>query len=90
MKMSCFNMYKEVLPSKLKKARENTGFTQRQVAKETFISQPSIAQYETGTRLPDIEALGILAEFYDVTTDWLLGIGNVNNYNLIRKKLKAE
>lgn len=66
-------MYVEALPLKLKKARENTGFTQREVAKETQIPQPTIARYEKGTRLPDPEKLGILADFYGVSVDWLLG-----------------
>lgn len=66
-------MYKESFPSRLKKARENTGFTQREVTKETGINQPTIARYETGTLEPDIEKLGILADFYGVSVDWLLG-----------------
>lgn len=66
-------MYKEGFCSKLKKARENTGFTQREVAKETRISHSTIANYETGRTEPDIENLGILADFYGVSTDWLIG-----------------
>lgn len=66
-------MYKESFPSRLKKARENTGFTQREVQKETGINQPTIARYETGVLEPDIEKLGILADFYGVSVDWLLG-----------------
>lgn len=66
-------MYEEIFPSRMKHARNNTGFTQREVAKETGISQPNIARYESGTLQPDIEKLGILADFYGVSVDWLLG-----------------
>ncbi len=66
-------MYRESFCSKLKKARQNTGFTQREVAKETQISQATIANYETGRTEPDLENLGILADFYGVSVDWLLG-----------------
>lgn len=66
-------MYVESFASKLKKARENTGFTQREVAKETGITQSVIARYETGKLEPSIETLGILADFYMVSVDWLLG-----------------
>lgn len=66
-------MYRESFPSKLKKARNETGFTQREVAKELDIPQPSIARFETGKRYPDIEQLGLLADFYGVSVDWLLG-----------------
>lgn len=67
-------MYKETFAERLKFAREQSGFTQREVAKETGISQPIIAYLETGKREPSIENLGILAEFYGVSVDWLLSI----------------
>lgn len=66
-------MYYEGFPSKLKKARIDTGFTQREIERETGIKQPSIANYETGRTQPDIETLGILADFYGVSVDWLIG-----------------
>ncbi len=66
-------MYAETFASKLKKARNNTGFTQREVAKELKMSKSTIASYETGRTQPDIEMLGILADFYNVSVDWLLG-----------------
>jgi len=66
-------MYKEGFPSKLKKARTNTGFTQREVETETGIAQSQIAKYEKGKLEPNIETLGALADFYNVSVDWLLG-----------------
>lgn len=66
-------MYAEGFASKLKKAREKTGFTQREVARETKIPQSTLANYETGRTQPDIENLGILADFYEVSLDWLCG-----------------
>ncbi len=72
-------MYQEMFPSKLRKARQNTGFTQREVSKETKIPNSTIANYETGRTEPNIENLGILADFYGVSVDWLLGTkGNQN------------
>lgn len=52
-------MYAESFPSKLKAARDKTGLSQRDVAKELNISQPTITNYETGRTQPDIETLGI-------------------------------
>ena len=83
-------MYRESFPSKLKKARENTGFTQREIAKETGISQPSIAQYETGKREPDVETIGILADFYGVSVDWLFGTVGLNKSNYELDGVKRE
>jgi ribosome-binding protein aMBF1 (putative translation factor) len=88
-KRMMIEMYKEQFASRLKKARERTGLTQREVSKETHISQPAIAQYESGTREPNIEIIGTLAEFYGVSTDWLLGLGmqpgNKPNYDTVKK-----
>lgn len=66
-------MYAEAFPSKIKKAREETGFTQREVAKEIKLPQSTIAKYETGKLEPSLETLGTLADFYGVSVDWLLG-----------------
>lgn len=66
-------MYYESFPSKLKKARQNTGFTQREVSKEVRIPYSTIANWEIGRTQPDIESLGILADFYGVSVDWLIG-----------------
>ena len=66
-------LYYESFPSKLKKARENQGFTQREVEKEIGIKQATLASYEIGRTQPDIETLGILVDFYNVSADWLIG-----------------
>ena len=66
-------MYVEAFAQKLKKARENTGFTQREVARETGITQSVLARYETGKLEPNIEIIGILADFYGISLDWLFG-----------------
>lgn len=47
--------------------------TQREVAKETKIPNSTLANYETGRTQPDLETIGILADFYGVSVDWLLG-----------------
>ena len=69
-------MYAEIFPSRIKNARAKTGFTQREVAKETGIPLSTIAKYETAKLQPDLEKLVILADFYGVSIDWLLGISN--------------
>lgn len=66
-------MYAESFPSKLKKARQDTGFTQIEIEKELNIPRSTLANWEIGRTQPDIESLGILADFYGVSTDWLLG-----------------
>lgn len=72
-------MYKETFGTKLKKARQEAGYTQSQTEELTGIARAKISHYETGKREPDIETLGTLADFYCVSTDWLIG---TKGYNL--------
>lgn len=84
-------MYKEIFSQRLKKAREDTGFTQREIERETGIKQSTIASYETGRTEPDIETLGILADFYEVDLNWIVGTKgkkSEDNYQYIREKNK--
>ena len=67
-------MYKEVFPSRLKQARKDSGFTQREIEKETGISQSRIAKLETGKLEPDLETLGILCTFYNKSADYFIGL----------------
>lgn len=68
-------MYIEAFPEKLKKARQNAGFTQVEAAKQVKIAQSTLANYETARTEPDIETLGKLITLYNVTADWLLSTG---------------
>lgn len=83
-------MYAEGFASKLKKARENIGFTQIEVSRETKINRNTLAGYEVGKSQPDLETLGILADFYAVSVDWLLGTSGGkaanDNYHVVREK----
>ena len=75
-------MYRELFAQKIKKARIDAGYTQKQVEEMTGISQPIIAYMENGKREPSLENLGILADFYNVSTDWLLGTGMQRKYTV--------
>jgi transcriptional regulator with XRE-family HTH domain len=58
----------------LSELREDRGLTQRELSKILHTSNSSISAYEIGQRIPSIDILIKLAEFFDVTTDYLLGI----------------
>lgn len=66
-------MYKEVFAIRIKGIRKELGLTQNQVSKDTEIDQSRISKYETGELQPDLEKLGQLANYYQVSIDWLLG-----------------
>ncbi|MGP4041934.1 helix-turn-helix domain-containing protein [Gracilibacillus sp. D59] len=61
------------MSTRLKKLRENKDLLQKQVADKLGIKANTLSGYENGTRSPDPKLLRELAEFYNVTTDYLLG-----------------
>ncbi|MBR1528313.1 MAG: helix-turn-helix transcriptional regulator [Oscillospiraceae bacterium] len=71
-------MYVETFAKKLAQARKDAGYTQRQIANFLNLKQGTLASYETGRTQPDIETLGKLADFYEVSTDWLIGTKGTN------------
>ena len=47
--------------------------TQKDLAQKICVTVGTISNYENNQHLPDIEKLILLAKFFDVTTDYLLG-----------------
>lgn len=47
--------------------------TRKQVANEMGINPQTLERYEKGERLPDIEIADIIANYYNVSIDWLIG-----------------
>ena len=66
-------MYEETFGQKLKQAREDAGYTQKDIELILGIKSNTLSQYETGERQPKIEIIGKLADFYEISTDWLIG-----------------
>lgn len=66
-------MYKEVFHIRIKAIRDELDISQIKVSADTGIHQSYLSKYENGTLEPSIEQLGILANYYEVSIDWLLG-----------------
>lgn len=66
-------MYKEVFKIRIKAIREELGLSQIKVSAETGIHQSYLSKYENGTLEPSLEQLGILANYYQISVDWLIG-----------------
>lgn len=62
-----------MLKDRLKQLRMEKGKTQKEMAKELGTTDVSIGRYELGTREPKTDILNALADYFDVTTDYLLG-----------------
>lgn len=59
---------------RLKDLREDSDLTQQQIAEFLHVKQNTYSQYETGTHQLPVDILIRLAEFYNVSTDYILGL----------------
>ena len=57
----------------LKTIRERKNITQVRLSIEVGVSQETISAYENGKAMPSIEILCKIADFFNVSTDYLLG-----------------
>lgn len=58
----------------LKELRLEKSLTQEELAKELNFSMSVVNKWENGKKNPSVDILKILAKYFDVTIDYLLGI----------------
>lgn len=57
----------------LKQLREQTNMTQAEIARELGFSRQTYSNYEANRRQPDPEVLKKLADYFNVSVDYLIG-----------------
>lgn len=60
------------MKTNLKQLRKNKGYTQIAVQMKTGIEQALLSKFENGERVPPTETLIKLADFYNVSIDYIL------------------
>lgn len=58
---------------RIRNLRINEGLTQEELAKELGISRSTVGMYETGKREADYETLELIADFFNVDMNYLIG-----------------
>jgi len=77
----------EVFKDRLQLIMRNTSTTQIALAKAIGGSRQTVGQYEAGSALPVIDKLLKIAEFFEVSTDYLLGLSGVTSQNVDDKAI---
>ena len=67
--------------NRTRELREDRDLRQSDVSQITGIDQRTLSNYETGKTNTDSFAIIKLSEFFEVTTDYLLGVSDYNYYN---------
>lgn len=66
----------------LKTLRSRENMTQAQLAQKLGLTKSVISAYETGLRLPSYDVLIHIAQIYNVSTDYLLGVEHKEEIDL--------
>ncbi len=62
----------DVMQNRLKELRRSRGYTQISLQMQTGIEQALLSKFENCERIPPTETLVQLAEFYNVSIDYIL------------------
>lgn len=76
-----------MLGNRIKILREEKGLKQEELAKIMSVSPSTIGMYEINKREPNNELILKLSEYFNVSTDYLLGKSDVRNPEVVDKDL---
>ena len=62
-----------LISSRIKELRINRGLSQEDLGKMIGVTKVSVCGYENATRVPSLESFELLADIFEVSTDYLLG-----------------
>lgn len=71
--MGAFTMKENILGERLKELRENKRLNQKEVSAALGLTNYQLSRYESGASKPTPEQINIFADYYRVSTDYLLG-----------------
>jgi len=71
------------IAQRLKELRESAHLTQQELAKKISISRSTLAGYESENKQPSYQVLAQIATFFKVPTDYILGVGIFEDWDLL-------
>lgn len=71
---------------RMKYERQRLNLSQEELAYKVKLGRTSISKYETGKQIPEMPTLENLANFFNVSIDYLLGKTNSRNYDKDEKE----
>lgn len=67
---------------RFKEERKSKGLTQEQLAKKFFLNKSSISRYEKDAQIPEMPTLEKIADFFQVSIDYLLGKSDIKKQSI--------
>lgn len=75
---------------RLVQLRKSTNLLQTDMAKKIGVARATYGAYEQGTRQPDFETLQRIAQFFEVSTDFLLGNSVDSKQTILGKEVDVS
>ena len=69
-----------------KNLRIGNGYTQQDLANKIGVSRSAVGMYENGDREPDFETLEVIADFFNVDMDYLMGRSDKTHIVTVRSE----
>lgn len=73
--------------NRIKDLREDQNLNQEQISKILNVQRTSVSKYETGKILLREDQIRALCDFFNVSSDYLLGLTSIKNINNMEKEL---
>jgi len=67
-------MEKNIFGIKLKELRQEQGISQRKLGEALGVCNQTVSFWENGNREPDLDSLRKIAQYFEISTDFLLGL----------------
>ena len=65
--------------TRLNELRENANMKQIEIAEQVSLKSSAISKYEKGTAQPSLQTLIRIADIFNVSVDYLLGVSSIKN-----------
>ena len=70
------------ISERLKQLRAQRGYSQAELAEKLHVSKSTISMIEAGSRKPSVEVMELIADFFNVSLDYLRGEDDGSPYYL--------
>lgn len=65
-----------LISNRIRELIEDSGLTLRELEKQIGVNNATLSQWQQGRKKPHLDSLLLLAEYFDVSGDWILGISD--------------
>jgi len=81
------NAFLEPLATRLRELIEETGVSQTELAAAIGVTRQAVNSYTLGNTVPNSDVLLNISKFFDVSSDYLLGLSDVKSIDVTKKEV---